>query len=1086
MAGPPQHPSGMRLAECAENMLLTFASGALTGVACLTVLRKHLRRDKEVSSCSRMKQQTVADSFTETQLVIILTLQAEADAALHVDNGACLTPRGTPGQRGRECSVGGAPIFPSAGPLQHAGDVIHQLKSARAAASASVADFKTNLVTLQHLVGGTRAVSGEGAPACDNLTLRQSDQQQDTCCHSHKAAAAELQEAKQEALQLQNQLVQALAQLDVQRVELQQDASCIQACVTVLTRQVSAAGLQHSAAEDQLQVLQTSVQSLERQLHKAQTKQQHQQLQKTQLRVQKQQQQLQKAQKDTQQQQELLQQAHDSLAATQKENQQLQQQHEAACQQLLLLKQEHIDSLDEARQDKLQLRQAQEEAQAQLQKAAVSIASLRQQLEAAVAEAAASKLALSSAVSGVVATNQQLQQQSQAQQDLQNALLAAVTVSEASYQQVGQLVAEVQQLQQQQQDMRAAERAMQLELHAANKCAAGKTALVQQLELQLIQLQDQLHQQQAASSDAADLQERLQAVQAAASDYKQQLAVAQADLQAQVQAAEHHSRLQQQQLAQLQVQLDAALAQLAEADQQVQGLQATAEARLDMLEAREAQLADMQQQLEDLRASAAPAVPSQSQSLAVPASRLTPLGVLEASAGPVEPQLPLLRSTTAGKSEQELMQSYAGLINATRRGPTGTPHTLLIDDSLAVAIASSCSTAAADGSGAGQQRSWLQAHAAAEAPTSNLLAELQHESDELTEQLAKLQQYLKTSTSSYADLNSIEVMDEGLQVLRKLTDEAVTVAASTVQRVTVGGGAHSAPTSLAGRSPSLLGFAPKHTSCAGALAIAVPEPAVPSAAAAPAVSSVAMRRLGLNLPRLQTWGSGATLPGQHLPLSAVGTETCNVSDSTAAGASPAGNGNRVEAAELDLQGCTLDHWGSELSEAACSWLTGDLHEEPPASSSSTPTASFLATTAAMSAARLPSRLAAASIAAAAAGAEPGMLDAWGSGMLPASGAGSAMQEQQLLLQQQQHPASGQSVQTHQLHHSHPAAGSAQPMCLQEQLACALAEVRQLHGERLMLHSQVGQLAELAAQQEDRLAVNDELLTALTMGMVDEG
>jgi hypothetical protein len=49
MAWPLQTSSAMTLTENAESMLLTFASGALTGVACLAALRKHLRRDKEVS-----------------------------------------------------------------------------------------------------------------------------------------------------------------------------------------------------------------------------------------------------------------------------------------------------------------------------------------------------------------------------------------------------------------------------------------------------------------------------------------------------------------------------------------------------------------------------------------------------------------------------------------------------------------------------------------------------------------------------------------------------------------------------------------------------------------------------------------------------------------------------------------------------------------------------------------------------------------------------------------------------------------------------------------------------------------------------
>jgi chromosome segregation ATPase len=199
--------------------------------------------------------------------------------------------------------MGGAPIFPSAGPLQQAGDVIHQLKSARAAASASVADFKT--VTLQQLAGDTRVVTGEGAPDYDKLNCSQPPQEQEACCHSLRAAPAELQEAKQEALQLQKQLVQALAQLDIarqqlselhaHRVELQQDASCIQACLTELSQQVSAADLQHAAVAYQLQVLQAAVQSLERQLQKAhrKTKQQRQQLQKAQCKAEQHQQQLQ-------------------------------------------------------------------------------------------------------------------------------------------------------------------------------------------------------------------------------------------------------------------------------------------------------------------------------------------------------------------------------------------------------------------------------------------------------------------------------------------------------------------------------------------------------------------------------------------------------------------------------------------------------------------------------------------------------------------------------------------------------------------------------------------------------------------------
>jgi hypothetical protein len=63
MAGSSQPSSGMILVDGAESMLLTFASGALTGVACLAVLRKRLRRDKEVSLCSRVQRHNVAEGL---------------------------------------------------------------------------------------------------------------------------------------------------------------------------------------------------------------------------------------------------------------------------------------------------------------------------------------------------------------------------------------------------------------------------------------------------------------------------------------------------------------------------------------------------------------------------------------------------------------------------------------------------------------------------------------------------------------------------------------------------------------------------------------------------------------------------------------------------------------------------------------------------------------------------------------------------------------------------------------------------------------------------------------------------------------
>jgi hypothetical protein len=65
------------------------------------------------------------------------------------------------------------------------------------------------------------------------------------------------------------------------------------------------------------------------------------------------------------------------------------------------------------------------------------------------------------------------------------------------------------------------------------------------------------------------------------------------------------------------------------------------------------------------------------------------------------------------------------------------------------------------------------------------------------------------------------------------------------------------------------------------------------------------------------------------------------------------------------------------------------------------------------------------------------------------------------------------------------ARSSSPGLLQAQLETALAEVRQLQGERLLLRSQVAQLAEMAAQQEDHLAVNNQLLTALTTGLLSD-
>jgi hypothetical protein len=101
-------------------------------------------------------------------------------------------------------------------------------------------------------------------------------------------------------------------------------------------------------------------------------------------------------------------------------------------------------------------------------------------------------------------------------------------------------------------------------------------------------------------------------------------------------------------------------------------------------------------------------------------------------------------------------------------------------------------------------------------------------------------------------------------------------------------------------------------------------------------------------------------------------------------------------------------------------------------------------------------------------------------MLPVSGPGAAALDQH---HQQQHQQQGVGVDTlHHLLHSRVVGSSAGS--LEDQLQAALAEVQQLHGERLVLRSQVVQLAELAAQQEDRLAVNDELLSALATGWLE--
>lgn len=829
--------------------------------------------------------------------------------------------------------MGGAPpIFPPAGPLQHAGDLLHQIRSARAAATASVAEFKQLVSSPEH-------------PA-DDLLQQQIPQLEveltnkaRTTTQSKPAQRVD-QEQRQQQEQTHAELEQALTQLDAARqqlFDLQADRTVVQqhmvgvlACMTELSQQVQAAEKQYSAAQDQLQELNAAVQALECELQQSQ--EQLQQKQKL----------LDKAQQHAQEQQLLLQQVQSNLASTQQEKQQLQLAH---C-----------------------------EAQAQVQQARLTAATLTQQLGTAQADAAAAGRLLASAADAVVAAHQQLHLVAAIKQELQASLTEAATASESNLQQLSQLSTEVEQLRRRQQHA-------QLEVHIAKALAAEKTELVQQLEQKLAQAEQQPQCQQLGLPQ----QEPLLA------------GVPQADLA----ATEGHAGQQPQ------------------------------------------------------------------QSCAFPASCLMPLGPLGE---------PLLRSSTAGKSEQELMQSYAGLMQAVRR--VGAPA-VRVHDPFPPTIPADCAGNAVS-SGPVQRASWLHTEAAADgAPPIGLLAELQQESDELTEQLTKLQQYLKTSTSSCADLNTVEVMDEGLSALRRLTHEVVGVATSTVQRVTTGGGANSAPTSTAGRLPSLLGGLPQQASCAG---VCAPdnEPGQPMAASSPAAAAaelaaaeaaglaassagrqapatVAVRRLGLELPRLQSWGSAAAIPEspKQLPEPAA-------ADGQVGSAQDAQD--PAAAAALLSMGVRLDHWGSELSEAACTWLAGDLQvEEELGQSFPGSPASPLGTGVAPGARVAGSRLAVVSA-----------LDAWGSGMLPVSGAGSAVQEQQQEVQQRGllgPPAEARS--------------SSSPGLLQAQLDTALAEVRQLQGERLLLRSQVAQLAEMAARQEDHLAVNNELLTALTTRLLSD-
>jgi hypothetical protein len=162
-------------------------------------------------------------------------------------------------------------------------------------------------------------------------------------------------------------------------------------------------------------------------------------------------------------------------------------------------------------------------------------------------------------------------------------------------------------------------------------------------------------------------------------------------------------------------------------------------------------------------------------------------------------------------------------------------------------------------------------------------------------------------------------MDEGIKALRKLTDEVVGVASETAQRVTCSGaGIQSAPTSLAGRSASLFGRAPEvhpqHASCAGGSESATSNQAVSAGGGtSPAGGrSVAMRRLGLELPRLQSWGSEGMV------------DTPRAAQAGSAAASPTAMG---DASSLSVISSSIDAFDEDPQShtlEASTWVTGAL------------------------------------------------------------------------------------------------------------------------------------------------------------------
>lgn len=980
------------------------------------------------------------------------------------------------------------------GPLQHASEFLHQIKSARAAASASVAEFR-HLVSLQRQEGSENAPGeqlhhqpraleagleqDDGAPQVTATDPQQHEQQKldannttlgqsaDDVVHA-LAAKMNLQQlllkdAEAEAAEAQTDLLQAHAQLAAAQQELE--------------------GLKSGRLElhDNMRYVQACMSSLEQKLQTA---------------------------------------AHNYAAA---------QAQWAPLHQGVAILQSQIQGAQQTMQQKnLQLQQTQQElvhAQRQLQEAAAESAQLKAQLAAANAHGQASEQVLQTAADDVSAACSQLQQVVAANQQLQKSLLDMHVRQGHKQQLLEALVAQKQELQEQQQQQAAVHATatakkhhMQQQLVAAKTAVHETASMMQLLEQELTALQLQLRAMQAAAGAAVALQQQLWEVQAAAEGYKQQLAAAESGRA----AAVEHSEAQEQQLQELQARLETTTAWLSEAQQEAQDMQLAERKTFEELQALEAELAEARHQLEQARR-AHPMSPSgdqqqQHQSSGnhqQQATQQLPVGGIAAPSAPEYPRQqlsshtgirPILQPGLADSSSSAASSRVAGSTCPATVTQHAWETTTLIDNAMLASMPISGAAAAAPVGAmklrSGQATAEAEGKSEAAAPTSSLLDELRHESDELAEQLTQLQQYLKTTSSRYGDLGSLEVMDEGLRALRRVTDSVVVVAASTVERVNARNPVQSAPTSMAGRAPSTAGVAAgqrlKHASCAGAVETACADPEQPPAAGATG-KTVAMRRLGLELPRLQSWGSeaapvepfepAASLPGaegldeasEESSPDAAPAATASVSGSIPAGSTAVTASTTTAAtAAADLlhaaqdSGVCLDHWGS-MSEAASTWLAGDLQveEEMAASFPSTPmgsyTASPSAATAAATAARVPSRLAAVSTAAGAV-AEPSLLAAWGSGMLPMSGAGAAAAHEQ---QQATSPSGDQST----------APAGTSPTVLQQQLQDALSQVRQLYSERVMLQSQVQQLAELAQQQEEKLAVNDELLQVLTTGLL---